>query len=257
MNRKLMRTASLIAGLVVAGGCLVPAGAGADTAKIGSTLGTASNAPTGELCAPCVGIQRAQAGGNSPLPLVSPANGVITQWAVRTSDPGAIYNLRILRPINNSSYTGVGTSPNVLVPALTTDSVLISNVSLPIKQGDAIGVAVNAGHGLPSWPDNVSADVVGYALGNFADGSSSGVITDIPGHELNIQATVSFCKVPDVHKQKKVNAKTALTNADCGIKVKKKETHKKKFRGKVLKQKVAAGTTAAPGTVVAIVIGQK
>ena len=66
----------------------------------------------------------------------------MTQWAVRTGDPGAIYNLRILRPINNSSYTGVGTSPNVVVPALTTDSVLISNVSLPIKQGDAIGVAV-------------------------------------------------------------------------------------------------------------------
>jgi hypothetical protein len=39
--------------------------------------------------------------------------------------------------------------------------------------------------------------------------------------------------------------------------VKKKETHKRKFRGKVLKQKVATGTTAAPGTVVPIVIGQK
>jgi hypothetical protein len=221
MSRNSIRTASLIGGLVIACGCLVPGVAGADTVKIGSTLGTASNGPTGELCAPCVGIQRSQVGGNSPLRLVSPANGVVTQWAVRTSDPGAIYNLRILRPINNSSYTGVGTSPNVLVPALTTDSVLINNVSLPIKQGDAIGVAVNAGHGLPSWPDNVSADVVGYALGNFADGTSSGNVTDIPGHELNIQATVSFCNVPDVHKQKKVNAKTALTNAACGIKVKK------------------------------------
>ena len=39
--------------------------------------------------------------------------------------------------------------------------------------------------------------------------------------------------------------------------MKKKETHKRKFRGKVLKQKVATGTTAAPGTVVPIVIGQK
>ena len=65
--------------------------------------------------------------------------------------------------------------------------------------------------------------------------------TDIPGHELLLQATVSFCNVPNVHKQKKVNAKTALTNADCGVKVKKKETQKKKFRGKVLKQKLAAG----------------
>ena len=182
---------------------------------------------------------------------------MVTEWAVRTSDPGATYNLRILRPINNSSYTGVGVSPNVVVPPLTTDSVLINPVSLPIKQGDAIGVAISgSAGGLPSWPDNVNSDVVGYVPG-FANGAASGNFTDIPGHELLIQATVSFCKVPDVHKQKKVNAKTALTNADCGIKVKKKETHKKKFRGKVLKQKVAPGTTSAPGTVVPIVIGQK
>ena len=256
MNRKLIRSASLIAGLALAGCCLAPVVAGADTVKIGSTLGTASN-PNGELCSSgCVGVQRAQAGGNSPQPLVSPANGVVTQWAVRTSDPGAVYNLRILRPINNSSYTGVGISPNVLVPALTIDSTLNNTVSLPIKQGDVIGVDVNNNHGLPSWPDNNNGDLVGY-VPTFANGAPSGTFTDIPGHELNIQAMVSFCKVPDVHKQKKVNAKTALTNADCGIKVKKKETHKKKFRGKVLKQKVAAGTTAAPGTVVAIVIGQK
>jgi hypothetical protein len=39
--------------------------------------------------------------------------------------------------------------------------------------------------------------------------------------------------------------KQALAAADCGVKVKKKETNKKKFRGKVLKQKKAPGTTAA------------
>jgi hypothetical protein len=255
MNRRLI-SAALAAALGLAAG-LGPVAASADTVKIGSTLGHAAN-PGGELSSG-VGVQRSQAGGNSPLPLVSPANGLVTQWAVRTSDPGAIYNLRILRPASNTTYKGAGTSPAVVVPPTTTDSVLINTVSLPIKQGDAIGVAVSGGpgHQLPSWPDNVNADVVGYVFAPFADGATSGTLTDIPGHELLIQATVSFCKVPDVHKQKKVNAKTALTNADCGIKVKKKETHKKKFRGKVLKQKVAAGTTAAPGTVVAIVIGQK
>jgi beta-lactam-binding protein with PASTA domain len=39
--------------------------------------------------------------------------------------------------------------------------------------------------------------------------------------------------------------------------VKKKETQKRRFRGKVLKQKKPAGTTAEPGTVVPIVIGSK
>ena len=43
----------------------------------------------------------------------------------------------------------------------------------------------------------------------------------------------------------------------CGVKVKKRPTHKRKFRGKVLKQKTPPGTTAAPGTVVPIVIGIK
>ena len=68
---------------------------------------------------------------------------------------------------------------------------------------------------------------------------------------------MKFCNVPNVHKQKKVNAKTALANADCGVKVKKKDTHKKKFRGKVLKQKKAPGTTVPAGHVVPIVIGTK
>ena len=128
----------------------LPAAASADTVKIGSTLGHAAN-PNGELCSLCVGIQRAQAGGNSPLRLVSPANGVVTQWAVRTGDPGAIYNLRILRPIRRIPPTRVSEPAPTRSSPLTTDSVLINNASLPIKQGDAIGVAAGpAGHDLPS-----------------------------------------------------------------------------------------------------------
>ena len=256
MTRRACRNA-FAAILALSAAALLPTAASADTAKIGSTLGHAANT-NGELCAPCVGAQRSQAGGNTPQPLASPATGVVTQWAVRTSDPGASYTFRILHPASSTTYTSAGASPTVIVPLATTDSVLFNTVSLPIKQGDAIGIAVNnAGHGLPSWPDNVNTDVVGYAVPVFADGATSNPFTDIPGHELLLQATVKFCNVPDVHKQKKVNAKTALTNADCGVKVKKKDTHKKKFRGKVLKQKVAVGTTGAPGLVVPIVIGTK
>jgi hypothetical protein len=254
MNRRLTAVA-LIVGLALTAAALA-AGASADTVKIGSTLGHAEN-PGGELCSVCTGVQRSQVGGNTPLPLTSPANGVVTSWAVRTSDVGAVYNLRILTPSGASAYTGAGTSPAVTVPLGTTDSVLNNVVSLPIKQGDAIGVSAGpSGHDLPSWPDNVNADVLGYAT-VFVDGGPPASTVNIPGHELLIQATMSFCNVPNLHRLKKVLAKTALTNADCGVKVKKKVTHKKKFRGKVLKQKVAAGTTGAPGTVVPIVIGQK
>jgi hypothetical protein len=233
--------------------------ASADTVQIGSTLGHAAAAPNGELCTNCVGVYRTQAGGNSPLPLTSPANGTVTSWSVRTGDVGAIYNLRVLRPgarAGATAYTGAGTSPTVTVPTGTTDTVLANTVSLPIKQGDAIGVAVSPGHGLPSWPDNVTADVVGYTP-PFADGASSGNTTDIPGHELLIQATVQFCNVPSLKKLKTKPAKQVLRAHDCLPKVKKSHVKKNKFRGKVVKQKTAPGTTAAPGTVVPIVIGQK
>jgi hypothetical protein len=233
---------------------VVAAPASADTVQIGSAL---QHPDTGALCTNCVGVQRSQVGGNAPLSLSSPANGTVTAWSVRTSEPGAIYNLRILRP-NGAAYTGQGTSPAVSVPAGTTDSILNNPVSLPIQQGDAIGVLVGgAANGLPQFTTNNSADVTGYSVGNFPDGGPSGTITDISGHELLIQATVKFCNVPNVHRLKKVAAKQSLAAADCGVRVKKKVTNKRKFVGKVLKQKVAAGTTAAPGKEVPIVIGQK
>jgi hypothetical protein len=244
----------LVASVAAVGGLAVaPAAASADTVTIGSTLGHAS-APNGELCTNCVGVQRSQVGGNSPLPLLSPANGTVTTWSVRTSDIGAVYNFRVLRP-SGASLLGAGTGPAVTVPAGTTDSVLANPLSLPIKQGDAIGVSVNVGHGLPSWPDNVTADVVGYAP-PLADGASTPT-TDIPGHELLVQATIQFCNVPTLKKLKTKPAKQALRAHDCLPKVKRSTVKKNKFAGRVVKQKTPAGTTAAPNTVVPIVIGTK
>ncbi len=100
------------------------------------------------------------------------------------------------------------------------------------------------------------SNVLAYNPAGQADGATAG-FTPTPGHELLLQATVKFCAVPNLHKLKKVTAKKVLAAVDCGVKVKKKETHKKKFRGKVLKQKKQPGSTFPPGTVVPIVIGQK
>jgi hypothetical protein len=227
---------------------------------IGSAL-TLPFDPNGVCTVNCVTVQQSQVGGSSPNPLQSPANGVVVQWAVRTGDDGAQYALRILRPAGTNTYTGAGTVfATSAVPPGTDDAILKYPASIAIKQGDSIGIQLGGAsdEGIPQnftngVPQNVFAN---NFAGQPADGQTAAFIPD-QQHELLLQATVAFCSVPNVHKLKKVAAKQALAAADCGVKVKKKETHKKKFRGKVLKQKKPPGTTAAPGTVVPIVIGQK
>jgi len=244
----------LIAGLASVLMLSITAAASANTATIGSAL---QHPNTPSICSDCVGVQLGQAGGSSPLPLTSPANGTVTSWAVRSGDVGAVYTLRILRPTGGNTFTSAGTSTAPSVPGGTLDSILSHVASLPIKQGDAIGVALGpTATGLPQFTSNNQADVLGYSTSVSPDGTP---VTFVPlgGHELLLQATVQFCSVPNLHKLKKVTAKQLLAAADCSVKVKKKVTNKKKFRGKVLKQKKPAGTTAAPGTVVPIVIGQK
>jgi hypothetical protein len=257
MNRRLTRI-SLLAALAL-GSAWVPASATANTAKIGSDLSHPMDTP-GAVCHDCTTLQQAQAGGDSPLPLTARENGVVTSWAVRTSDPGALYTLRILRPAGTNTYLGAGTSPALTpVPPGTTDSIVSYPSSLAIKQGDSIGLlTAGAATGLPQrFTNGVPANVIANDFsGGPVDGTQS-TFTPDQQHELLLQATIQFCSVPDVHKLKKKNAKALIAAADCGVKVKKKATHKKKFRGKVLKQKVAAGTTGAPGLVVPIVIGQK
>lgn len=251
MMRRAHRFA-LFAGLAVSA-ALLPTAASADTVTIGSTL---SHPNTPALCVNCVGVQAGASSGLSSFPFTSPANGLVTGWSVRTADTGAVYGLRVLHSNGGLSYTS--TQASALAPAISSgsDATYHFTTSLPIQQGDAIGVSVDAAHNLPQFTTTNNSDVLEYAI-NFANGTTTS-FTNIGGlHELLVQATVKFCNVPNVHKQKKVNAKTALTNADCGVKVKKKDTHKKKFRGKVLKQKVPAGTTGAPGLVVPIVIGTK
>ena len=251
MNRrltKIARTAGLTLGVVG----LLPAAASANTSQIGSSL-KFPNVPA--HCTPCVGVQTSSTAALSSLPQRSPANGTVTSWSVRSGDLGAVYTLRILRQSGPTSYASVGQSPGTGPVPTMTDAVHTYPASLPISFGDFIGVAVTGGNGLPDHFTGDSGDVIGYAPA-FADGTTA-TFTDVTQHELLLQATVKYCLVPNVHKQKKVNAKQALAAADCGVKVKKKVTHKKKFRGKVLKQKKAAGSTFPPGTVVPIVIGQK
>jgi hypothetical protein len=235
-----------------------------NTATFGSDLSQTSNANdcTTSLATVCTAVQQKQAGGTQPLPLTSPATGIVTEWAIRSTDnvTYAFQILRIVVPSDLNTYTveatATGEDPN------TGPGILRYPVALPIGKGDAIGIATVAGdsdagvpqHNTPSVLSNVWAKAT--TVNPIADGSPAS-FTPEPGHELLLQATVKFCSVPNLKRLKKVTAKQQLAASDCGVKVKKRRTDKRKFRGKVLKQKVPAGTTAAPGTVVPIVIGRK
>jgi hypothetical protein len=251
MNRRV--TTIALAAALAASAAVLPTAASANTSQIGSSL-KFPNLPS--HCTNCVGVQTNATAALSSLTQKSPANGTVTSWSVRSGDVGALYTLRILRQGGPTSYASVGQSPATGPISSATDAVHTYTASLPISFGDNIGVEVVGGTGLPDHFTGDSGDVIGFAAPSFPDGTSA-TFTDVTQHELLVQATVKYCLVPNVHKQKKVNAKQALAAADCGVKVKKKVTHKKKFRGKVLKQKKAAGSTFPPGTVVPIVIGQK
>jgi PASTA domain len=252
----------LFTGLLAAGALWSSAGpASANTATMGSALTETSDA---NLCtAPCLAVQENQAGGSSPHPLRSPANGVLVEWAIVSTD-NVTFALRILRPDGPHTYTDAGTvlaptpDPNPPAPA---PLVLRYPASLKIERGDAIGIYAVGGDSdagvpqsnTPGTPSNVWAT---NDMGQPIDGGTA-PFTPEAGHELLLQATVRFCSVPSLKRLKKATAKEQLAASDCGVKVKRRPTNKRKFRGRVLKQKVEPGTTAVPGRVVTIVIGRK
>jgi Ca2+-binding RTX toxin-like protein len=191
MNRCLTRIA-FAACLGVLGTLGIAGSAQADTVKIGSALQLPSD---GGVCTNCLSLQQAQVGGNSPLPLTSPVDGTVTEWAVRTGDPGALYTLRILRPAGTNTYLGAGTAvaPSA-VPGGTTDSVINYPASLAIKNGDSIGVFVGgAATGLPqAFTNGVPANVIANNFsGAPADGTTAAFIPD-QQHELLLQATIQY-----------------------------------------------------------------
>lgn len=255
------RIAALTVTAALAGAVATAPAASADTQVIGSALALPMSIP-GQVCtANCLSFQQAQVGGTGPLPIVSPANGIVTEWAVRTGDPDAIYTLRILRPAGTNTFLGAGGSaPQAPVPPGTTDSVIrYPAPSISIKQGDSIGILqTGAPEGLPQNTTNgVAANVIANNFGGLPlDGATAPFMPDVQ-HELLLQATVKFCKVPNLKGKKAGAARKALAAADCAAKLSRKPTKKDKNVGKVTKQKLKPGATAPPGTSVPIVVGKQ
>jgi hypothetical protein len=266
-----LRGIALTSMLTVASCLAFAATASADTAVMGSTL--VNDFQGGLSSAPTVSAQLSFDPATSPNRVVSPANGVITGWKVKSADDGAIYTLKVLQPngpvslvtATNSSFKAVrSVQAPTAVPAGTnigtpTGVIFSYPASLPISQGDYIGLLT--GGAVDDVPQDTTSGLAKNLIANNftaqpTDGNTANLLAD-EQHDLLLQATIQYCSVPSLKKLKTKAAKQALVAHDCTPKVKKSRVKKNKFRGKVVKQKTPAGTTAAPGTVVPIVIGIK
>src|SRR5262245_18497300 len=151
MNRRLTRIA-LATALAVPMFAALSSPASADTVTMGSTL--ANDFQGGISTGPTLSVQLSFAPATSPNPVVSPANGLITGWKVKSADDGAIYTLKVLRangPVatataTNTNFTAITSvqAPSA-VPAGTgattpTGVVFDYPASLPISKGDYVGV---------------------------------------------------------------------------------------------------------------------
>jgi hypothetical protein len=253
------------AATVVAGFAAISVLAAAPIAQAETTrIGSALNLPyQGGVCNnDCLSVQQSQAGGTLPHPILSPVNGVITEWKVRTGDPDALYTLRVLTPAAGNAYISTTSlAAPAPVPAGTTDSILtyFATRTVQIKQGQAIGVlqtnggGAGADVGLPQNTTNgITTNVIANNFnGTFLDGLGATFISD-QQHELLLQATIRFCRVPNVTGLQLAAAQQAIAAAECTPTAKKKKLKRskknKKKKGKVLSQSLPPDSTAAPGT---------
>jgi hypothetical protein len=292
MNRRTSQTALGAALAITLFGALASSSL-ADTAVMGSKL--TSNYDGGIISAPTVSVQLAFDPVTSTNPVVSPANGVITGWKVKSADDGAIYTLKVLRPngavslvsMTNSNFSGVASvqAPSA-VPAGTalatpTGKIFTYPASLPVSKGDYVGLLI--GGAVDGMPQTVTSGLNLNLIGNNfsaqpTNGKAANLLAD-KQHDLLLQATIKFCNVPNVVGQTQAAAAAAIAAADCTstattqqlpLKAIKKTFSKKKKRrikaantalqaqnGLVLSQGTAPGTTAAPpGPAVALSVGE-
>jgi len=265
--------------LVALAALILPASASAETTAIGNPLTHSFNFSFGACPAGCTGVQVTQAAGGPALS--SPVNGAVTQWSVRTGQIGATYRLRVLRPVSGLTYTFAGSS--AVSPAVPDAMDLIRNYasSVPIQQGDRVGLEAVSGPGVPlhTGPPATIADTWAFTSTSPNDGSSQLFAADVTtSREVLLQATISFCRVPSVVGQTLTAAQTAITAATCASTVTKQQLRLKRIKksfskkkkaevreqnaklkaqnGTVLAQSIATGTTVEPGRAVGLTVGE-
>ena len=180
--------------------------ASATTVTVGSPF-TATLAPTTFSGTQTVTI----ASLSEPGAIVAaPANGTITSWSVVGATGGPL-RLRIVHPLGGGQYTGGGTSA---AGTITSTGQLAFATTLPIKQGDLIGVD-------PTAP----TDTIGYSptsgtymafSAQLVNGGPGAVPSFTAPGEIGLNAKVLLnCIVPKLKGKKVKAAKKALAKAGC------------------------------------------
>jgi hypothetical protein len=241
MNRRFSRIAlgTMLAGTAFAVG---PAAATADTVVMGSTL--VNTFDGGISTGPTLTVQLSFDPTTSTNPVVSPVDGVITDWKVKSADDGAIYTLKVMRPngpvslvaATNTNFTAVrSVQAPTAVPIGTgagtpTGVIFDYPASLPISKGDYIGMLTGgadddvAQHTTNGLTQSVFAN-------NFAglpsDGTSGDLLAD-QQHDLLLQATVQFTPTPATPATAKKKCKKKAKKRSAEIAKKKCKKKKKK-----------------------------
>jgi hypothetical protein len=231
MNRRLTRIA-VASALVLSSFAAFSSAASADTVTLGSTL--ANDFQGGISTGPTLSVQLSYDLATSPNPVVSPADGVITGWKVKSADDGAIYTLKAMRPngpvslltATNSNFTAVASvqAPSAVpvgTGATTPTGVIFSYpASLPISKGDYIGVLTGGDD--DDVPQITTSGVAQNLIANNftglpADGTSANLLAD-EQHDLLLQATLEF--TPPGNPTSPVNPAGKVRKRKCKKKAK-------------------------------------
>ena len=195
-ERNLSVPRRLLVSLLAAAALLAALPAAAPAAvTIGSTLaGTGTNGPGG-CNSICTGTNfNLPAANTAAGGLVSPINGVVVRWRVKTASTGNNpITFRVLRPGGGTTFTGAGSSTTEALSAATVDATGIAQFGtrLPIRADDSVGL--NPGNSALVWATNAGATVVHWSVTNgFAAGlgdgqTAAGMTTN---QELMVQAVV-------------------------------------------------------------------
>jgi hypothetical protein len=237
------RYAGLVRGLVVvsAFGLVSAAGAAAKTVTVGQ-LGFTPN----QACAVDTFLQTGVASGRS---YTVPKAGVITSWSFQeavSTVPGL--KLKVASSAGSGMYTTVAEAAAGNQTALKVNTF---KAHIPVEAGDLIGLYESA-EGECAADTNNSLDTLVYAPGDQAPGTTTSYFS-APGFKLPISVKVALdCVVPNLKGKTLKAAKKALKKAGCRLGKVRPEGQTK---GKVKRQKPAAGKTLAPGAKVNVRLG--